>query len=126
MTRDVFDIPFGTLDVIVAAVLIRLGIGASLSTWDGPDTSPDAIAERNARAFIEHFGDRRIAAIKEVRDATGLGLRDAKDAVVQLHQTYADPEYYGRKAAEAILDQDWVMVQAYAKRAQEAGDERFW
>lgn len=91
MTRDIFNPAFGTADVIVAATLLRIGKPASLSIWSGPnagDVAPDVLAERNARRFIEHFGDRKIAAIKAVRDATGLSLRDAKDAVSQVYETY--------------------------------------
>lgn len=93
MTRDIFDPAFGTLDIIVAATLLRIGKPASLSIWSGEDAgdvTPDVLAERNARRFIEHFGDRKITAIKAVREVTGLSLRDAKDAVVQVYETYDD------------------------------------
>lgn len=90
MTRDIFDPAFGTLDLIVAAVLRHLNIPATLSIWSegAPGVTTDALAERNAHRFIEYFGDRKIAAIKAVREVTGLSLRDAKDAVEQVFETY--------------------------------------
>jgi len=86
MTRDLFNPEYGTLDVIIAAVLLRIGKSATLTTL--PNQTTDEAATLNARRFIEQFGDRKIAAIKTVREVTGLGLRDAKDAVEQVYETY--------------------------------------
>lgn len=127
MTRDVFDIPFGTLDVIIAVVLIRLGLPATLNIWANGGSTPDQIAADNAARFIEHFGDRRIAAIKAVREATGLELRSAKYAVVQVYETYQTAEHYASLAIEAL--QDGRYSEAYeltAKAIEQSEAERGW
>lgn len=122
MTRDIFNPAFGTVDVIVAATLLRIGKPASLSIWSGEgagDVTPDVLAERNARRFIEHFGDRKIAAIKAVREVTGLSLRDAKDAVSQVYETYADAEYFAEKARDALEVKAYAQAAEWAAKAAE-------
>jgi len=109
MTRDIFDIPFGTLDIIVAAVLGNLGIGrVRLYTYPGEYLGPDHIAAANAARFIGHFGDRRIQAIKAVREVTGLGLKESKHAVDQVYETYSDvnAEYIVKMAYDRLLMDD--------------------
>lgn len=93
MTSDIFDTPFGTLDVIIAAVLLSQGIeGVTLSQRDATGRPPAEIAEDNARLFIRNFGDRKIDAVRAVREVTGLGFRDAENAVFQVFETYDDRE----------------------------------
>lgn len=111
MTRDIFDTPFGTLDIIVAAVLGKLGIArVPLSTYPGEYLGPDHIAAANAARFISHFGDLRIPAIKAVREVTGLGLKDSKRAVDQVYETYSDAntDYIAKLAYDRLLQDDVV------------------
>lgn len=109
MTRDIFDTPFGTLDIIVSAVLGSLGINrVPLSTYVGEFMGPDHIAAANAARFIGHFGDRRIQAIKAVREVTGLGLTASKHAVDQVYETYSDvnADYIAKLAYDRLLMDD--------------------
>jgi large subunit ribosomal protein L7/L12 len=48
----------------------------------GADAGAGAAEEKsNFDVVLEGFGDNKIAVIKAVRDITGLGLKEAKDAV---------------------------------------------
>lgn len=124
MTRDIFDIPFGTLDVIVSVLLIKLG----LPTYLGPTeaNTPDQIAADNAARFIEHFGDRRIEAIREVRYATGLGLKDSKDLVMQVYETYQNSWHFASQAIEELQDGRYEKAQGLIDKAIEARDKVLW
>lgn len=102
MTLDIFDTPFGTLDFIIYGVLRSLGIEPlRMSTWG--DLSADNIALANAAKFLDHFGDRKIAAIKAVREVSGLDLRSAKEAVEQIDETYGDVKDIARMALDSLL-----------------------
>lgn len=51
----------------------------------------DAAAEKtNFDVVLEGFGDNKIAVIKAVRDLTGLGLKEAKEAVEGVPSTLAE------------------------------------
>ena len=47
----------------------------------GGDAGAAAEEKTNFDVVLEGFGDNKIAVIKAVRDITGLGLKEAKDAV---------------------------------------------
>ena len=47
----------------------------------GADAGATAEEKTNFDVVLEGFGDNKIAVIKAVRDITGLGLKEAKDAV---------------------------------------------
>jgi large subunit ribosomal protein L7/L12 len=47
----------------------------------GGDAGAPAEEKTNFDVVLEGFGDNKIAVIKAVRDITGLGLKEAKDAV---------------------------------------------
>ena len=47
----------------------------------GADAGAAAEEKTNFDVVLEGFGDNKIAVIKAVRDITGLGLKEAKDAV---------------------------------------------
>lgn len=105
MTRDIFDTPFGTLDFIIYGVLRSLGVEPlRLSVWQGLDA--DGVATANAAKFRDHFGDRKIAAIKAVREVSGLDLRSAKEAVEQIDETYGDARDIARMALACLVDGD--------------------
>jgi hypothetical protein len=109
MTRDIFDSPFGTLDVIVYMVLRNHGYSPlALTDFPGHDYTPDETAESNARLFMTHFGDRKIQAIKAVREVSGFGLRLAKEAVEQVYETYGGEDYIVTRALAAISVRDYA------------------
>jgi len=91
MTRDIFTPLFGMLDVIIYAVLRREGVTPlPLSVYsEGGMVSADEVATENARRFINHFFERKIVGIKAIREVSGLGLKDAKEAFEQVFETYA-------------------------------------
>jgi len=79
---------------VLIAVLMLAACGAPVSTGPndgsgGPEESPEAkemtvhLPEGTGDfdVVLQDTGDRAIAVIKEVRAATGLGLKDAKDLV---------------------------------------------
>ncbi len=76
------------LGLIAAAFVIGLLLGrvSGRATGSGssapsqpPAPPPDAVAAGDIRALLA--GGNKIAAIKAYRDATGAGLKEAKDAV---------------------------------------------
>ena len=109
-TSQAFEV-FGVLDFAVYFVLRYLGLNPEPLRLDGP-THPDRIAERNARRFAGHFGTRKIQAIKELRNATGMSLKDSRDAVEQIYATYGlDKEALRREILTALESgQDEVAV----------------
>lgn len=102
MTRDLFNPPVGTLDVIIYAVLAKLGLSPDRTTGTAPDTVDERCA-RNAVAFLAYFSDRPIQGIKAIREVSGLGLRDAKEAWDQTIETYGDLRQYCIQQAQNSL-----------------------
>jgi len=106
MTRDIFAPVFGTLDIIIYAVLHAAGLRPlRLNTYEG-SLGADGIAAANAAMFRAHFGDRKIQAIKAVREISGLSLRDAKEAVEQIDETYGDARTIARMAQDRLIQGD--------------------
>lgn len=103
MTRDIFDTDAGTLDIIIYAVLNSLGMSrAPLTPLGRVETTIDQRCEMNARSFLAHFGTYKIKAIKAIREVSGLGLVDAKQAYEQVIETYL----YDTEIDE-ITSEDW-------------------
>lgn len=106
MTRDVFDTNAGTLDIIVFAVLASLDLTRLPLTAVGANTGTlDGRCEANARTFLAHFGTFKIKAIKAIRDVSGLGLLDAKNAYEQIIESYL----YDTETDEITRD-EWVQA----------------
>lgn len=105
MTQDIFNPPFGTLDFIIYAVMQRVNITPLRLNTFTESLTPDEIAESNARALLNYFEGRKIHAIKEIREVSGLDLRSAKDAYDQIVETYAlrDVAYYLNEARAANI-----------------------
>jgi hypothetical protein len=119
--RDLFDPKVGTLDIIIFVVLTSLGYRPEGFTGNGIDGDMDHRCARNARLFLNHFDNRKIHAIKAVREATGLGLRDAKDAVEQAIETYVGREQHFRDlATTAIAHGEYANAEYYITMARAA------
>ena len=56
----------------------------------GGDAGAAAEEKSNFDVVLEGFGDNKIAVIKAVRDITGLGLKEAKDAVEGVPSTLVE------------------------------------
>ena len=56
----------------------------------GGEAGGDAAEKTNFDVVLEGFGDNKIAVIKAVRDITGLGLKEAKDAVEGVPNTLVE------------------------------------
>lgn len=122
MTKDIFNPPFGTLDLIIYVVLTNLGlVPLALNPW-AEGLTPDGIAEANAQKLLRHYDGRKITAIKDIRAAFGLGLKDAKEAVEQITETYEirDAKYYIDKARTANFENEPGEVSFYLRKAEEA------
>ena len=57
------------------------GGGVMMAAPGGGDGGEAAVEQTEFDVVLESFGDKKIAVIKVVRSATGLGLKEAKDAV---------------------------------------------
>lgn len=64
----------------------------------------------NPKALISQFGDRKIEAIKYVREQTGLGLKEAKDIV--------DAAYAGDFHKDQSISQDQKTNLFYTKASE--------
>ena len=120
-TRDIFNANVGTLDVIVYAVLNTLGMHALRfashgGVGDGASGN-GARAVDNAQLFIHHFADQPIQAIKAIREHSGLGLKDAKDAWDQICETYDDGDRrYIVALKRAIKNRDLQAAEYYVSK----------
>ena len=118
-TRDIFDINVGTLDVIIYAVLASLGLTPlSFESAAGSNAGRNgARAVDNAQLFINHFADTPIQAIKAIREVSGLGLKDSKDAWEQICETYDDGNRrYIVALKRAIENRNWTSADYYASK----------
>jgi large subunit ribosomal protein L7/L12 len=70
---------------LVEAMEEKFGVSAAVAVAvAGPAAGGDAAAAEEQTEFnvmLENFGANKISVIKAVREATGLGLKEAKDAV---------------------------------------------
>src|SRR5690554_5217598 len=101
------------LDESIAAPEERFGVDASapVAIAAGPAVAADAAGERTELdVILKAAGANKVAAIKAVRGATGLGLKEAKDLV----------ESAPVAVKEGISKED---AEALAKELTEAGAE---
>lgn len=77
-TRTVMEI----VDLI-AAMEEKFGVTAAVAVAAAPAGGAAAVAEEQTEfdVIMTAFGDNKVAVIKAVRNITGLGLKEAKDAV---------------------------------------------
>jgi large subunit ribosomal protein L7/L12 len=72
------------LNELVKAIETEFGVSAAAVAVAGPAAAADAPAVEEKTEFnvvLKDFGANKIAVIKVVKEATGLGLADAKKAV---------------------------------------------
>lgn len=109
---DTFDPVVATLDIVIYAVLRSVGITPmSLTSMVYGGMVVDERATNNAQTMLAFFAGRHIDAIKAIREASGLGLKDSKQAWDQTVSTYGGQSYYiaAAKAAAARGDRDAAM-----------------
>ena len=69
---------------LVHAIEDKYGVSAAAAAVAAPAAAAAAAPEEEKTNFdvvLEGFGDNKIAVIKAVREITGLGLKEAKEAV---------------------------------------------
>ncbi|AIN16974.1 MULTISPECIES: 50S ribosomal protein L7/L12 [Yersinia] len=66
---------------LISAMEEKFGVSAA-AVAAGPAASAEAVEEQTEfNVVLASFGDNKVAVIKAVRGATGLGLKEAKDLV---------------------------------------------
>lgn len=106
----------GSLSVVDAASLVKameekFGVSASMPVAAAPAAAVEAVEEQTAfDVVLKGFGENKIAVIKAVRKATGLGLKEAKELV----------ESAPKSLKEGVTKADAESLQ---KELQEAGAE---
>ena len=67
---------------LIEAMEEKFGVSAAAAVAAGPAAGGDAAAEQTEfNLVLTAFGENKVKAIKAVRGITGLGLKEAKDAV---------------------------------------------
>ncbi|BBP46863.1 50S ribosomal protein L7/L12 [Thiosulfatimonas sediminis] len=67
---------------LVSAMEEKFGVSAAAMVSAGPAAAAEAVEEKTEfDVVLVSAGDNKVAAIKAVRGATGLGLKEAKEAV---------------------------------------------
>ncbi|MBD3755678.1 MAG: 50S ribosomal protein L7/L12 [Gammaproteobacteria bacterium] len=96
---------------LVSAMEEKFGVSAAAMVAAGPAAAAEAAEEQTEfNVVLTSAGANKVAAIKAVRGATGLGLKEAKDAVEGV--PFVLKEGVSKEEAEAL-----------AKELKEAGAE---
>ena len=67
---------------LISAMEEKFGVTAAVAVAAAPATAVTAVEEQTEfDVILTGFGDNKVAVIKTVRGITGLGLKEAKDAV---------------------------------------------
>lgn len=68
---------------LISAMEEKFGVTAAVAVAAAPAAAGGAVAEEQTEfdVIMTGFGDNKVAVIKAVRGITGLGLKEAKDAV---------------------------------------------
>ncbi|MCL7420257.1 MAG: 50S ribosomal protein L7/L12 [Methylobacter sp.] len=68
---------------LISAMEDKFGVTAAVAVAAAPAAAGGAVAEEQTEfdVIMTGFGDNKVAVIKAVRGITGLGLKEAKDAV---------------------------------------------
>lgn len=82
---------------LVKALEEKFGISAAAPSAGGAAAGPAAEAKDSFNVLLKAAGDQKINVIKVVREATGLGLKEAKDIVDAAPKVVKE----GLKTAEA-------------------------
>lgn len=86
------------LHELVKALEEKFGVSAAAVAVAGPAVGAEAVEEKDAFSVVlTSAGEQKIAVMKIVKEALGLGLKDAKDLVDAAPSTLKD----GMKKTEA-------------------------
>ena len=67
---------------LISAMEEKFGVSAAVAVAAAPVAAADAVEEQTEfDVIMTSFGDNKVSVIKAVRSLTGLGLKEAKDAV---------------------------------------------
>jgi len=98
---------------IVAVVAIAFGVGVVVGrVFFGKKQPPDALANMNMPLVEDRdvkgllLSDRKIEAIKRYREQTGVGLKEAKDAVERIEAEMKTPGRYGSLNESDTVEND--------------------
>ena len=83
MIEEIKKMTVVELNDLVKAIEEEFGVSAAAMAVAGPAAGPAAEVEEKTEfnVVLKEVGANKIAVIKEVREITGLGLKDAKDLV---------------------------------------------
>lgn len=86
---------------LISAMEEKFGVSAAVAAA-APAAGPAAAAEEkdDFNVVLTGFGDKKVGVIKAVREATGLGLKEAKDLVEGVPQNIK--EGVGKAEAEEL------------------------
>ncbi|MGR9046179.1 MAG: 50S ribosomal protein L7/L12 [Gammaproteobacteria bacterium] len=89
---------------LISAMEEKFGVSAAVAVAAGPAAAAEAVEEQTEfDVILTGAGSNKVAAIKAVRSITGLGLKEAKDAVEGAPTTLK--EGVSKDDAEAIKKQ---------------------
>jgi large subunit ribosomal protein L7/L12 len=110
LIKEIETMSVADLHALVKALEEKFGVSAAAVAVAGPAAgAADAAEEKDAfTVVLASAGEQKIAVMKVVKEALGLGLKDAKDLVDAAPSTLKD----GMKKAEA---------EALKKQIEEAG-----
>lgn len=103
MIEDIKGMTVLELNDLVKAIETEFGVSAAAMAVAGPAAGPVAAAEEKTEfdVILKDVGAEKIKVIKVVREATGLGLKEAKEIVDGAPKTIK--EAISKEAAEEII-----------------------
>ena len=98
LIKEIESMSVADLHALVKALEEKFGVSAAAVAVAGPAAGVEAAEEKSAfTVVLTSAGEQKIAVMKVVKEALGLGLKDAKDLVDAAPSTLKD----GMKKVEA-------------------------
>ena len=98
LIKQIETMSVADLHALVKALEEKFGVSAAAVAVAGPAAGAEAAEEKDAfTVVLASAGEQKIAVMKVVKEALGLGLKDAKDLVDAAPSTLKE----GMKKAEA-------------------------
>jgi large subunit ribosomal protein L7/L12 len=98
LIKQIETMSVADLHALVKALEEKFGVSAAAVAVAGPAAAADAAEEKDSfTVVLTSAGEQKIAVMKVVKEALGLGLKDAKDLVDAAPSTLKE----GMKKAEA-------------------------
>jgi large subunit ribosomal protein L7/L12 len=98
LIKEIETMSVADLHALVKALEEKFGVSAAAVAVAGPAAGAEAAEEKSSfTVVLASAGEQKIAVMKVVKEALGLGLKDAKDLVDAAPSTLKD----GMKKAEA-------------------------